>query len=644
VVFKRYRRILLLAVLLMAGFVSMAQLRIDRYLETGKRQLAGREFSQALETFSQIIRVQDDNWQALYFRGLTKFYLGDERGAEKDFDSAIKLQPALGELYLYRGIVRDYKGDHYGALEDFNKGIQIKPDDPMLLYSRGTTYLRLNNYSRSIIDFDKAIDKNPRMDEAFLNRGIARAKLMDRKGAFLDFNEAIMLNPFSGDGQQKKGLLHYETGNYTEALVSFSESLQKDPDNPHTLYARALTWYESDRKDSCLADLNRVIKLEPRNGAAIYNRALVKAQLEDYHGAIEDYQQVNILYPNHVLTYFNRGLLWFQLKEYNGALADLSEAIKLYPDFAKAYQARAAVYQAIGKDKEAQNDLMAANDKVISNRNRTKEDLALNYADTTVHFEELISLNSEFMKTFSSLAAESNEEEFDPIGFIKINKEGYLVKPDGNRIEQYMQIKVNAGCPDFEPARLKASENLEKTLDLAGEKNFNEAIDLLSGNINDDSLIGPSLFARAIIRFDMIEFVMQTGDLNEVVPLRMEEDRDAGSGDFIGQVDYSEVEDDYSRLIDICPENIVAWFNRGLIRLYSRDFKGAESDMSAAVELDEQFAEAWYNRAIIRLYADEKGVIIEGKKVDACLDLSRAGELGIENAYKIINRVCGSAN
>jgi hypothetical protein len=55
-------------------------------------------------------------------------------------------------------------------------------------------------------------------------------------------------------------------------------------------------------------------------------------------------------------------------------------------------------------------------------------------------------------------------------------------------------------------------------------------------------------------------------------------------------------------------------------------------DYTIAVAIDPNFAEAFYNRAITLIY-------LKNTK-DACLDLSRAGELGVQEAYTVIKRYC----
>ena len=60
------------------------------------------------------------------------------------------------------------------------------------------------------------------------------------------------------------------------------------------------------------------------------------------------------------------------------------------------------------------------------------------------------------------------------------------------------------------------------------------------------------------------------------------------------------------------------------------DYKSAIVDYTTAIEFDNAFAEAYYNRGLARIYT---GNVDEG-----VADLSRAGELGLFNAYSVIKR------
>ena len=82
--------------------------------------------------------------------------------------------------------------------------------------------------------------------------------------------------------------------------------------------------------------------------------------------------------------------------------------------------------------------------------------------------------------------------------------------------------------------------------------------------------------------------------------------------------------------IKLHPDFVYAYFNRGNLRCALRDYRAAIEDYSEASRRDPEFAEAYFNRGLARL---SQGNTSQG------IDLSKAGELGIINAYSIIKRM-----
>jgi hypothetical protein len=70
----------------------------------------------------------------------------------------------------------------------------------------------------------------------------------------------------------------------------------------------------------------------------------------------------------------------------------------------------------------------------------------------------------------------------------------------------------------------------------------------------------------------------------------------------------------------------------GNAKVKKKDYYGALDDYSKAIELEPDFAEAYFNRGLTRIYLND----ING----GALDLSKAGELGIQEAYSIIKQYC----
>jgi tetratricopeptide (TPR) repeat protein len=91
---------------------------------------------------------------------------------------------------------------------------------------------------------------------------------------------------------------------------------------------------------------------------------------------------------------------------------------------------------------------------------------------------------------------------------------------------------------------------------------------------------------------------------------------------------------DFNKVISLEPDFYFAWYNRGYIKYLKGDYWGAVSDFTRAIDLKPDFQEAFYNKGLILIYLNLKTV--------GCSDMSRAGELGIQEAYHVMKRYCNN--
>ena len=137
-----------------------------------------------------------------------------------------------------------------------------------------------------------------------------------------------------------------------------------------------------------------------------------------------------------------------------------------------------------------------------------------------------------------------------------------------------------------------------------------------------DSLSWEPYFVRSFIRSKRME-------TTEAVK------RDAGNDGVGGKmalhdIDYRLVKADLDRVLELVPDFAFAYYNRANVNVTLNDYKAAIVDYTAAIELNDGFAEAYFNRGLSRIYI---GNVREGVS-----DLSKAGELGMFQAYNIIKR------
>ena len=87
----------------------------------------------------------------------------------------------------------------------------------------------------------------------------------------------------------------------------------------------------------------------------------MSSNLSQYQRAIQDFDQAIRLNPQ-ADSYFNRGFAYRSLGQFERAIEEYDEAIRLNPQYAVAYYNRGAVYWAIGKSIEGEQDFAKAKD------------------------------------------------------------------------------------------------------------------------------------------------------------------------------------------------------------------------------------------------------------------------------------------
>jgi len=162
--------------------------------------------------------------------------------------------------------------------------------------------------------------------------------------------------------------------------------------------------------------------------------------------------------------------------------------------------------------------------------------------------------------------------------------------------------------------------------------NYNQALADLDQAIsrNEKSLL--AYFSRANCRSKMIDVVESLTDYSEDMTIPVGTGNNNMTSVKESIVDYQYILNDYQKCINISPDFPFAWYNRAYIYCKLGRYDEAVGNYNKAIELQPDFAEAFFNRGLTKIYLDD----VEG----GANDLSKAGELGIEEAYNIIKRYC----
>ena len=656
--------VLVLAVLF-GGLSAYAQYDKDVFMFRGRNALSEGHLAEAVSHFNILAQLDTTDYWTFFYRGIAKYNLGDVRGARADFNTAVRLNPVFTSGYHYRAITSSRFGDYEEALKDLETAISLRPGSAGLYFTRGVTYFLSQQFEPAVKDFDKYIRQEPKDPSAYLNRGASYLFLGDTLKAVNDYNKAIKIDRFEPEGYIRRGRLLAAQGDYEGAIKDMDKAIELDSTNTLAYFNRAILHSEQSHLNEAMADLNTVLRHEPGNALTLYNRSLISAQVGDFAAALSDMDRVININPGNVLAYFNRAGFFLEMGRWDDALADYNKAIELYPDFAKAYMNRAYAELQLGMTRASREDYKTGRRKVAEYRAKNASGEA-EFADTTKKYSSLLALDADFAKhdfddemlqhrdvdihlkplyKFVLTAGNDNtnyalEHRYEnpllarfqaslPLPVTVTADESSVPKPSRETLDEVLY----GGSADG-PARefLLALSDIEQKQYNAAQAHYDRAIE---GEGDNYEVYYKAFYwmNRAVLRAEMIDFIASIE--SNVQTLTMDDKGNTRARvreQVTSHYDYSEALSDMEQAASILPNLPYIQFNLGNLYCLSSQLVNAIDHYGKAIGLYPYMGEAYFNRGLVLIYLKDKE--------KGCIDLSRAGELGIGDAYNVISRYC----
>jgi len=230
----------------LADFDAAVQLKPNEAAYHGGRGMVfytcKRNFHQALDAFSEVVRLTPNDAAAWDIRSNCKKLLGDLDGAIADDTRAIQLDPKTAMYRGNRAIAYQEKGDRVNALADFNFEVQASPTSSPAVANRGLFFLNIGQPDLAIADLSAAIRLDPKSSKAYANRAEAFRQRGDLDRALADLDQAITINPRDPlNFARRADVLRYR-GDFREAIAEDDRALAVDPDYIPALTGRGLSF------------------------------------------------------------------------------------------------------------------------------------------------------------------------------------------------------------------------------------------------------------------------------------------------------------------------------------------------------------------------------------------------------------------
>ncbi|MFC2098739.1 tetratricopeptide repeat protein [Bacteroidota bacterium] len=640
---KKNRYIAFILFILLNISSLSAQINIQTHYLRGRQQLAGHEFTQAILTFNLILQYNPDHAEALFYRGLAKYQLSDYSGAEADFTRSIEIKPYKTEALYYRGLLKVEKNQYLEAFRDIQQAIELDDRHPEYFITRGWLHIEYGDTSGAILDYQKAISLDPYLDNAHLNLSLIYMNQGKYDLATSHCDSAEKINPHNPSLRLTRGNIYQLQEKFADAIEQFNMVLTKDSTHVRAWFFTALCHHKLENYDAALQAYDRTIELNGENALGFYNRGLLQMDHEKNQQALSDFDRVIELSPKNIYAYFIRGIIKTRLEDFAGAEEDFSAAIDLYPGLIHAYQNRSIT-------RMAQNDLKGYTedkntvDSLLNIRVPGFDLTELSYLKTITDFNadftpvervmnHMVQYSTKDVQMISVFYIELREEQYDQsynrVNDLSIlqyfNDPGLLLELKNydypsqtvslnNQIE-----KLSSQLPETNSV---ATDALFNSLLLGWQMKYRDAIRVLdeADSILQDNYLGG--FLRGNYNFAIAEIISS---------IESQEIYSDESNSTVREY-YQQAIEDYNNSIELNPDFSYSYYNRAYVRSFIDELPLSVRDYTRCIELKPELGEAYYNRGLLYIFLESQ--------TEGCQDLSKAGELGIEAAYKVIYKFC----
>ena len=646
-----------------------AQLNTDRITAIGRNALYFDDYVLSIQYFNQVIKIKPYLSEPYLLRAIAKIQLGDYTGATLDCNAAIERNPFQPGAYYTRGFIYRQTNQLEKAERDFSEALIFAPENRTYIAMRADVLAELKQYDLALRDINHLLHRDPQSAALHFEKGSICLRSNDTVCALESFTHATEYDSQNPANWSALGLVQLMQDNQDDALHSLSNSIQHGSKWAGDYINRGIIYYRKHNYRSALADYDKAVTLAPRDAQCYYNRGVLRQELGDYNRALEDFTQAITFAPERVEVYYQRGMVLLQLRQWQEARNDFHTIIERYPYFLPAYYLAAQAETSLGNGKEAYQLRQQA-----FNLEQQKD--SIQSLQTNMQLADNQPQQRDRRKEFSTLAAqnqESNDEEnkydsesrgtvqkryTDVVNEPNIFLSYYATNSNANALRQtnYSHATVDAYNRTMQlPAPLRfTTREMTLTADMVNQHfaqitTLSHQIDLLEQMAMPQSPNNSQLCATYIARAfefalvqdyssaldDVTRAILMDGTLYFAYFCRanwryklLEYKR--AMGEPTDKADFELMMRDYDYVINHLPDFSFAYYNKANMLCIQQDFKAAISYYTQAIAKDSDFAEAYFNRGLTYIFIgqNDKGIA----------DLSKAGELGIYQAYNLISR------
>lgn len=646
---------------------AVAQVNAEQVMNIGRNVLSMEDYMLAIQYFNQAIKAKPYLAEPYYLRALAKLNLEDYQGAVDDATLSIERNKFITEAFRLRGFCLQNLGRDSLAILDYNVGLRYAPEDKYFLFYKSVAQMQVNDTLGADSTFTKLLKLYPKFDEAYTARARLRYLRGDTVGALADIDVSVASSDANINNYLMRADIYVNRKDWANASKALDDIIRLDPKNADMYVNRAYLRYNIDNIGGALADYNYALELNPDNIAAVYNRALLNLEVRNLKGAYDDFSRVITADPGNFHALYNRALIALDLKKWKQAIADFTAISKKYPRFYPIYYGIAQAREAMGDRDGAVRMMLYAEDlvrKYVDNPRRNPLDRPAiqpgefndrglekgekeDDIDVMERFNRLVTVPTEDDtkltyddKIKGRVQDRSLDVRLEPMFAISMIDGRTSLRPTANYFREIEEINLAR----LTPRTLYVTNTGGDALTEQQAAELFDIVETYNASIAAGNARPVDYLGRAVANAQLKNYDAALRDLDAAIALNdgftaawlaRAFVRDALSRlpqqDNPVPVTVREVMADLDKALSLNPRLIYALYDKGNVLYTAGNYTEALQCYNTALGINPEFAEALYNRGLT--------YIALGNQEKAFADLSRAGELGIMQSYRVLKSV-----
>ena len=167
--------------------INLHPKNVDLRLKKAEANINLSQYDYAAEEYSKVLKQDERNLAALYFRAYCYTQLRQYSMARADYDAFLAIQPEYLEAHLGLARVLQLLNRRADAVDELNRCVQMFPDSADAYAARAAYETQLKQYDAALYDWDEALRLRP--NDASLT--VSKVDILLNLGRIREAREAL---------------------------------------------------------------------------------------------------------------------------------------------------------------------------------------------------------------------------------------------------------------------------------------------------------------------------------------------------------------------------------------------------------------------------------------------------------------------